>query len=105
MYAKPIAFVRSRVIVEPPEVRFRVERFAFVETPCGGLDLVEDGPPRIIERGTSSAKRTPNAIWRAESRATRQPEASKPSGRPLQELQTMRRKLKGVEDSRISTPQ
>src|SRR5947207_14717006 len=95
--------MRGWGVVDPPEVRFRVYRFAFVGGPRRGLDQFENCPPRLIEHSTGSTKGASDAIWPACSSATRQPTALKSSGRPFQELQTTRCKLESVEDSGLST--
>jgi hypothetical protein len=101
---KPTSIMRRWVVVDPPEVRFRVYRFAFVGGPRRGLDQIENCPPRLIEHCTSAAKRAPNAILPAESSATCQPEAPKPKGRPFEKFQAARRKVECVEYSWMSTP-
>src|SRR5690242_4378625 len=87
---KPTSIMRRWVIVDPPEVRFRVYCFAFVGGPRRGLDQIENSPPRFIEHCTSGAKCAAHPIWPSNSSPTRQPAALKSSGRPFKKFQAAR---------------
>lgn len=90
-------FFGTGVVVDPPEIRRRIDRLDLADRPRRRLDQIEDGnPSSIIEWFTCEPECPARTVRPPRATSGREPAASKLGSRPFKEFETAGRDLETV---------
>jgi hypothetical protein len=103
---KPAPIYFGRVVVDPPEVRSRVDCLGFVDPPCCLFDQMKYVPSKIIiEPSTGMAEGAACAVRPTNAATGRKPPTLKSRRHPFEKVQAIGRDLESIENTSMAAAQ